>query len=484
VRVASNCHTLGPNLVRRVADRARRGNTPVRRGREDTLREQFRSHFQPLPDLQNPDDHSEDIGREGFQNESAQPTLPFDQAAPAQIDSLYLFACHAEWARHGEPGAAWELISAAQSAHESTRAGARSLLAFSHQIDLGKTAAVADSRPRPLASEASMKTPYGLEIIENCASCKPKHECSLCGFSPSVMRSLNLVSHHSILPSGALLFVEGQTPRGIFVLCSGRVKLSTTSKEGKVLILKQAEAGEPLGLSAAISGTNYEMTAETATPCQINFVDRKDLLTLLQFESEVSMRAAQWLSRDFQAAYRDMHDLVLARSSAGKLARLLLSCAHLDIDDAAEVRLRSPMTHEEMAQRIGASRETVTRLLSNLKKKELIRLEGATLIIRRRTELGGARGLIFPWRRRLPGARFGLPPALFCGCGSGSGRSEVHRHDDQRSHRGRGKDRRARQTRESPRRCHGRIPGRRIRSHPPADLKARTTPAVCGSAPG
>ena len=232
-----------------------------------------------------------------------------------------------------------------------------------------------------------MKTPYGLEIIENCANCKIRHECSFCGFSPVVMRALNLVSHHSILPGGALLFVEGQSPRGIFVLCSGRVKLSTTSKEGKVLILKHAEAGEPLGLSAAISGTNYEMTAETAAPCQINFVDRKDLLNLLQYESEVGVRAAQWLSRDFQAAYRDMHDLVLARSSAGKLARLLLSCAPLQIPEADEVRLRSPMTHEEMAQRIGSSRETVTRLLSDLKKKQLIRLDGSTLVIRNRTDL-------------------------------------------------------------------------------------------------
>jgi CRP/FNR family transcriptional regulator len=129
------------------------------------------------------------------------------------------------------------------------------------------------------------------------------------------------------MPDGAVLFVEGQTPRGVFVLCSGTVKRSTTSKEGKVLILKQAEAGEVLGLSAAISGTSYEMTAETASPCQLNFIGRQDLITLLQNESEVGVHAAQWLSREFQGAYRDIHDLVLARSSSGKLARQFLSCA-------------------------------------------------------------------------------------------------------------------------------------------------------------
>jgi CRP/FNR family transcriptional regulator len=215
--------------------------------------------------------------------------------------------------------------------------------------------------------------------------CKASREGFFCRFSPALLRSIDGASYHSVMPSGALLFVEGQTPRGVYVLCSGKVKLSTTSKEGKVLILKQAEAGEVLGLSAAISGTNYEMSAETASPCQLDFIGRQDLMTLLQNESELGVHAAQSLSREFQGAYRDIHDLVLARSSSGKLARLLLSCAPQGNLD--EQRLRSAMTHEEMAQRIGSSRETVTRLLSHLKKKRLIRLDGATLIIRDRIGL-------------------------------------------------------------------------------------------------
>jgi len=232
-----------------------------------------------------------------------------------------------------------------------------------------------------------MKVPYGLEIIESCVGCTGRKPGFFCDFSEPVTKALNQASHRSILPAGAILFVEGQLPRGLFVLCSGKVKLSTTSRDGKVLILKSAEAGEALGLSAAISGEIYEMTAETATPCQVNFIDRKTLLNLLHSHSEVGLHAAQSLSRDFQSAYRDIHDLVLARSSAGKLARLLLSCSSRQIEQADELRLRSAMTHEEMAQRIGSSRETVTRLISDLKRKQLIRLDGATLVIRDRTAL-------------------------------------------------------------------------------------------------
>jgi CRP/FNR family transcriptional regulator, cyclic AMP receptor protein len=241
-----------------------------------------------------------------------------------------------------------------------------------------------------------MKTPYGLDIIDDCTTCANSNAQFFCGFPPSVLQSLNQVSHKSRLPAGAILFVEGQAPRGIFIVCSGKVNLSTTSREGKILILKTANAGEALGLSASISGVGYETTAETATPCQLAFVERKRFLELLDSHTEMGAHTAQCLSRDYQTAYRDIHDLVLTRSSAGKLARLLLSqssrqetCRHETHrhQTQAETRVHSVMTHEEMTQRIGASRETVTRLLSHLRKKQLIRLDGSNLSIHDRTAL-------------------------------------------------------------------------------------------------
>lgn len=232
-----------------------------------------------------------------------------------------------------------------------------------------------------------MNAPYGLEIIDNCAECTHAQPSFFCRLSDPALESLNQISHKSILPAGAILFVEGQSPRGMFILCNGKVNLSTTSREGKILVLKTSEAGGVLGLSAAISGTGYEATAETATPCQVNYVDRKHFLELMESNSEIGVHTAQCLSRDFQSAYRDIHDLVLTRSSAGKLARLLLSHVPDQDSEEAESRVHGPMTHEEMAQRIGASRETVTRLLSSLKRKRLIRLDGPTLVIRNRTAL-------------------------------------------------------------------------------------------------
>jgi len=318
-------------------------------------------------------------------NKSAEPARQAEQ-----VDSLYLFACHVQWDRYEEPTAGWELISAAQSSDGETRAHARSLLANSRHlggIGLGVAQHSPTSRRRRTSEEANVKGPYGLEITDSCAECTNLHSGSFCDFSDSVLQSLDQISHKTTLPSGAILFVEGQAPRGMFVICSGRVNLSTTSREGKILILKTAGPGEAVGLSASISGMGYEATAETSTPCQVNFVDRKHFLELMQLHSEVGVHAAQSLSRDYRSAYHDIHDLVLTRSSSGKLARLLLSqCRELESGDVDNCRT-TPMTHEEMAQRIGASRETVTRLLSILRKKRLIRLDGPTLVIRDRSAL-------------------------------------------------------------------------------------------------
>jgi CRP/FNR family transcriptional regulator len=237
------------------------------------------------------------------------------------------------------------------------------------------------------AQEKSMNAPYGLEVVDNCQVCRMKTESGFCNFPPPILKHFSTMAHTSVFPSGAQLFVEGQAARGIYVLCSGKMKLFTTSREGKTLILKVAMPGDVLGLSAVISGQPYELTAEASVPCHVNFIERTALLSFICNYGEAGLHSAQVLSREFHCAYQEIHDLVLARSSRGKLARLLLSWAPGEAPPEREVRVHSGLTHEEMAQMIGASRETVTRLLSDMKRKRFISREGSTLVIRDRSAL-------------------------------------------------------------------------------------------------
>lgn len=305
-------------------------------------------------------------------------------AATHAVDPLYLFGCYLAWEKEQDPSAGWELVAAAQSQNSDTRAQGRRLLSGSRHLSVSHSSSEpAPKKKRPDSAAAEASASYGLEIIESCSGCECRDGSYFCRFSESALDAWDEVSQKSTLPAGAILFVQGQVARGVFILCSGKVNLSTTSREGKILLLKSADAGDTLGLSATVSGMGYEATAETATPCQFCFVERKHFLALMESHSQIGLHAARYLSRDFRSAQCDIHDLILTRSSTGKLAKLLLSQKPLE-EDEFETKVHTTMTHEEMAHRIGASRETVTRLLTDLRRKRLIRLDGPTLVIRDR----------------------------------------------------------------------------------------------------
>src|ERR1700758_5443293 len=167
-------------------------------------------------------------------------------------------------------------------------------------------------------------TPYGLDIIESCLACKMRAEHIFCDLPPAALQTFETLKYATAYPRGAVLFVEGQSPRGIFVLCKGRVKLSICSTDGKTLILKIAEPGEVLGLSATVSGKPYELTAETSDPCQVNFVKREDFLRFLREHSDACLRVAEQLSAKYNSACHQIRDLGLSHSAVEKLAKLLL----------------------------------------------------------------------------------------------------------------------------------------------------------------
>jgi CRP/FNR family cyclic AMP-dependent transcriptional regulator len=231
-------------------------------------------------------------------------------------------------------------------------------------------------------------TPYGLDIIESCLSCKTRAEQIFCDLSGAALQTFETMRYLIEYPKGAVLFVEGQVPRGIFVLCKGRIKLSICASDGKTLILKIAEAGEVLGLSANVSGMPYELTAETVSPCQVNFVKREDFQRLLREHGDVCLRVAEQLSDKYNAACREFRDIGLPHSAAEKLAKLLLELSvHNGEAAKAQPCIKLALTHDEMAQMIGTSRETVTRMFADLTKQQIVERKGSTLRIRNKAGL-------------------------------------------------------------------------------------------------
>jgi CRP/FNR family transcriptional regulator len=229
--------------------------------------------------------------------------------------------------------------------------------------------------------------PYGMELVESCVVCKLRNESFFCSLPPRTMDAFEKIKFPSSLPRGSVLFVEGQAPRGVYILCKGRVKLSVNSSDGKTMILKIAEAGEVLGLHASVTGIPYELTAETVQPCQVVFIKREDFQKFLAEHGDACLSAAQHLSNTCHNAYDTIRTIGLSHSASEKLARMLLELASEGEQTKDGIRVKLALTHEEIAQIIGTSRETVTRLLANFRKRQMATLKGSTLLIRNKASL-------------------------------------------------------------------------------------------------
>jgi CRP/FNR family transcriptional regulator, cyclic AMP receptor protein len=199
--------------------------------------------------------------------------------------------------------------------------------------------------------------------------------------SEAARADLDSMIFPSAYPAHSILFSETQPANGIVVILEGEVRLSINSSEGRRLSFRIAKAGEVLGVSAVVSGKGYEMTAETMYPAKIAHVTRQQFLQFLNSHPEAYQTVAREMIRSFNVACEQLRMVGLATSAPERLARLLLGWSDHSDKTSAGARCRLAMTHEEIGEFIGASRETVTRTLSSFKHRHLVAQNGATLTI-------------------------------------------------------------------------------------------------------
>ncbi|MFZ1133058.1 MAG: Crp/Fnr family transcriptional regulator [Terriglobales bacterium] len=210
---------------------------------------------------------------------------------------------------------------------------------------------------------------------------------TFCDLPPAVAEALEQEALTTSYPTGAVLFAEGQAPRGVFIVRRGRVKLSICGTDGRTLILRIVNAGCPLGVAAVVSGRQYEATAETQEPSEVTFLRHADLLRLMRQHGELALWVTQHISEDYASTCREIRDLILSDSASEKLARLLVGWLDQNTKAKNPSQMKLALTHEEIGQMIGSSRETVSRLLAGFKKQRLIQQTGSTLVIPDRVAL-------------------------------------------------------------------------------------------------
>jgi len=214
-----------------------------------------------------------------------------------------------------------------------------------------------------------------------CNDCAHRTHRMFCNLSAVALADFDAIGVQLVLAKGTFLFREHDPGDSVHVICSGQVKLSCTSREGRTLILKIAVPGDVVGLGAVISGSRFEVTAETIEPVQVKKIRREEIIRFFERHGEASMHAAKALSEEYKSAFFDARRLALSSSAAGRLASVLLDWGRAASCGQAEMRFTMALTHEDLASLAGTSRETVTRTLSKFKKEKLIQIRGSSLHI-------------------------------------------------------------------------------------------------------
>jgi len=230
--------------------------------------------------------------------------------------------------------------------------------------------------------------PYNLRLVESCLGCITREEGLFCKLPHAALSTLNSLRQTSTYPRGVMLFVEGQPSRGLYIVCSGEAKLYVNSADGQSLTVRVVEHGEVLGLSSLIRDECYPVTAETLCPCQVSFIPRLEFLQFMRANADVALRVARHLSMELSKAWQQTKMLALAPDTHSKLIQFLLAWAEKRGQTTPDgLRITLHMTHEEIAQSIGASRESVSRILSDWKHRGVIRSSGGAITILQPLEL-------------------------------------------------------------------------------------------------
>lgn len=219
-------------------------------------------------------------------------------------------------------------------------------------------------------------------MLQSCLLCKARKPGWFCNLSPLSLADLSAMSTHTVLPTGSILFEEGQPSQSVSVVCSGQVKLTRSSKDGRTLLVKIARPGDVLGLSAALSKAPHEVTARAIERTQLATFGQQEFLRFIQHHVEGGLHAAESLSNEYRSALADASRLALSTFIAGRVAHLLLELVvESETAQDPQPKIHMSLRHEDLASMLGSSRESITRVLKGFRRDGVISIKGCDMTV-------------------------------------------------------------------------------------------------------
>ena len=183
---------------------------------------------------------------------------------------------------------------------------------------------------------------------------------------------------------GATIFAKGEPGQSMFAVCSGTVKISVPSLEGKDAVFNFINEGGIFGEIALLDGQSRTADAVAITKCQLMMIDRRDFLPLVRSHPELAARIIDVLCSRLRHTSEQVEDIVFL-DLPGRLAKALLHLA--GNRDAAAKSQKIAITQREIGQIIGMSRESTNKQLRDWERRKWIRLERGGIVILQQTAL-------------------------------------------------------------------------------------------------
>jgi CRP-like cAMP-binding protein len=221
-----------------------------------------------------------------------------------------------------------------------------------------------------------------VKAVPSCSDCPNRMESIFCGLSPERLAQLNAAKTANFYERGQKLYYEGNPPKGIFCVADGHVKVYKSGADGKETILRLAGPGDVLGYRSLLSEAEHGSTAEVIEAAAICFIDRHVILSFSKDDPELAFNIIRRLSSELAASESRISNMV-NKDVRERLSELLLVLKTTSGKPHAEgVAIDVRLTRSELASMIGATSETVIRLLSAFQEEGYVALEGKRIIVR------------------------------------------------------------------------------------------------------
>ncbi len=230
-----------------------------------------------------------------------------------------------------------------------------------------------------------------------CDVCRTKGECFFADLKDDALKDFREARITNVYKRRQVVFYEGHRPHGVFLVCSGRVKVYKSDHKGHQLTVRVVQAGDLLGYRALLAGEAYSATAEALDDSSLAYIDETRFKATLARHQVLALKMLTQLSRDVRGAEDKARDMAM-KSSRERLAELILMLKSTRVPGGRAERngagFKVPYTRQDLAELAGLAQETVIRLLTELEEQKVITLDGRQLTILNEPALEKQAGVI------------------------------------------------------------------------------------------